>query len=469
MEMMEGMNNNRRPLKDTPRHQLTRGLLRTLNVINSNYYRYRKLDSKLTGAITKTRKKKVSANYVFSGTGEETFHNGRYRVRGLILGAGSFGQVVEAEDLVTKTFVAIKIVQKKQQYTKQAQTEIKILQQLHLPQQHEATNYIVKLTDTFMHDGHQCLVFERLGPTLFSVLRGTNFHGISLKLLRKFTRQILKALEYMRHPNVNVIHCDLKPENILLVSPGHSSLKIIDFGSSCFSQNQIHRYTQSLCYRAPEVLLGVRNTIAIDMWSLGCILVEMHTGKPLFAGYDSADQLHRIINVLGIPPRELVARANPSYRRDYFDEIVIDDGINKLIDYRLKVHKVVPPKGFDVVSGLENFIADNSKSIAEIIASANYYGTPNHSPDQYPTFHDLVMRMLDFNPDTRITPTEALQHPFLLSTRHMQANETMEITSLSACDHSTMHDVHCCFTEETQMPPLNRSKQRRFLDTPDEG
>lgn len=97
----------------------------------------------------------------------------------------------------------------------------------------------VRLTDAFMHQGHQCLVFERLGPNLFDVLRGTNFNGISLKLLRKFTRQILKALEYMRHPNVNVIHCDLKPENILLVSHGHSSLKLIDFGSSCLSRNQV--------------------------------------------------------------------------------------------------------------------------------------------------------------------------------------------------------------------------------------
>ena len=97
----------------------------------------------------------------------------------------------------------------------------------------------VKLEDTFMHEGHQCLVFERLGPNLFDVLRGTSFSGISLKLLRKFTRQILKALEYIRHPNVNVIHCDLKPENILLVSHGHSSIKLIDFGSSCLSQNQV--------------------------------------------------------------------------------------------------------------------------------------------------------------------------------------------------------------------------------------
>ncbi|KAG6977443.1 hypothetical protein JG688_00000341 [Phytophthora aleatoria] len=353
MEITDGAVAPRRPLKDTPRHQLTRGLMRTLNVINVNYYR--KHNPKPTGVLAK-KKKKVPANYVFAETGDETFNNGRYLVRGRKLGAGSFGQVVEAQDLVTKQVLAIKVVQKKQQYTEQAQTEINILQLLHLPQQHDATNHI--------------------GRCFF----------------------------------------------ILLL---------------------IHRYTQSRFYRAPEVLL-----------------VEMHTGKPLFCGYDSADQLHRIINVLGMPPRDLIARANPSYRREYFDEIVMTEGNNTWIDYRLKVHKVVPPKGVDV-------IPESTKTLAEILASAHKYGSLNHSPEQYPALHDLVMRMLDFNPDTRITPTEAMQHPFLMSMRQMQPDEMMEEPvaqgKFKYMRASTMRDVHGR-NAETQMPPLNRAKQRRFLD-----
>ena len=63
-----------------------------------------------------------------------------------------------------------------------------------------------------------------------------------------------------------------------------SSLRLIDFGSACFEQEQVYTYIQSRFYRSPEVLLGIPYDLAIDMWSLGCILVEMHTGEPLFSG-----------------------------------------------------------------------------------------------------------------------------------------------------------------------------------------
>jgi serine/threonine protein kinase len=135
-------------------------------------------------------------------------------------------------------------------------------------------------------------------------------------------------------------------------------------------------------------------------------------------------------------------------------------------------------------------IPETSKTLAEILASAQKYGTLNHSPEQYPAFHDLVMRMLDFkyvsavafvnievwhsptcslvrSPETRITPTEAMQHPFLMSMRQLPPDETMgEPVAQGKFKYmraSTMNDVHGR-NADTQMPPLNRAKQRRFLD-----
>ena len=59
----------------------------------------------------------------------------------------------------------------------------------------------------------------------------------------------------------------------------------------------MYSYIQSRFYRSPEVILGLPYSVAIDMWSLGCILVEMHTGEPLFSGTDQFDQMQKIVQV----------------------------------------------------------------------------------------------------------------------------------------------------------------------------
>lgn len=156
---------------------------------------------------------------------------------------------------------------------------------------------IVRLQSHFMYRNHQCLVFEMLSLNLYELLKNTQFSGVSLNLIRKFAKQILKALQYLARPDVDVIHCDLKPENILLRHPKRSGIKVIDFGSSCLSNRQMYQYIQSRFYRSPEVILQLPYSVAIDMWSLGCILVEMHTGEPLFSGSDQFDQMQKIVKV----------------------------------------------------------------------------------------------------------------------------------------------------------------------------
>ena len=91
-----------------------------------------------------------------------------------------------------------------------------------------------------------------------------------------------------------------------LISVFVSALQVIDFGSSCYEHQRVYTYIQSRFYRAPEVILGARYGMPIDMWSLGCILAELLTGYPLLPGEDEGDQLSCIIELLGMPPQKLL-------------------------------------------------------------------------------------------------------------------------------------------------------------------
>lgn len=68
------------------------------------------------------------------------------------------------------------------------------------------------------------------------------------------------------------------------MDPARSLLKVVDFGSGCLVHEQVYTYVQSRYYRAPEVILRIRYSEKVDMWSLGCILAELYTGEPLFPG-----------------------------------------------------------------------------------------------------------------------------------------------------------------------------------------
>jgi len=116
---------------------------------------------------------------------------------------------------------------------------------------------IVRFYEQFDFSGHTCLVFEHLSFNLYELLRRTSFRGVSLNLIRKFARQILKTLAFLSLPDIDVIHCDLKPENILFRQPTRSAIKVIDFGSSCRRDQQVYVYIQSRFYRSPEVILGL--------------------------------------------------------------------------------------------------------------------------------------------------------------------------------------------------------------------
>ncbi len=357
----------------------------------------------------------------------------RYEIDSLI-GKGSFGQVVKAFDVVEQDYVAIKIIKNKRPFLQQAQIEVRLLE---LMNAHSNTNfnlntagdvndslgnYIVKLKGHFMHRNHLCLVFELLSYNLYDLLRNTNFRGVSLNLTRKFAQQLCSALMFLSSNELSIIHCDLKPENILLCNPKRSAIKIVDFGSSCQLGQRLYQYIQSRFYRSPEVLLGLSYDMAIDTWSLGCILVEMHTGEPLFNGHNEFDQMNKIVEVLGMPPLHMLEQGSKSKR--YFDKL--PDG-------------TWTPKRMPATKDSKKYRAPGTRRLRDLLGSeiggpqGRRSNEPGHSYHDYVKFEDIIVRMLHYDPKQRILPHETLQHPFF----KRQSNENAPPPLTNATTNTT--------------------------------
>ncbi|XP_065158157.1 serine/threonine-protein kinase minibrain isoform X3 [Atheta coriaria] len=391
-----------------PLRKLSVDLIKTYKRINEVYYAKKKRRAAQTQGEDSSHKKERKLyndgydddNHDYIVKNGEKFLD-RYEIDSLI-GKGSFGQVVKAFDHEEQNHVAIKIIKNKKPFLNQAQIEVKLLEMMNRADA-ENKYYIVKLKRHFMWRNHLCLVFELLSYNLYDLLRNTNFRGVSLNLTRKFAQQLCTALLFLSTPELNIIHCDLKPENILLCNPKRSAIKIVDFGSSCQLGHRIYQYIQSRFYRSPEVLLGIQYDLAIDMWSLGCILVEMHTGEPLFSGANEVDQLNKIVEVLGMPPKNLLDQG--SKVRKFFEKLSDGRYILKKSRTDGKKYKMPGTKKLHDILGVESGGPGGRRT-----------GEAGHSMSDYLKFKDLILRMLDYDPKSRITPYYALQHNFFKRT-----------------------------------------------------
>ncbi|XP_067874735.1 dual specificity tyrosine-phosphorylation-regulated kinase 1B-like isoform X2 [Heterodontus francisci] len=411
-----------------PLRKLSVDLIKTYKHINEVYYAKKKRRAQHVPPDDSSNKKErkvyndgyddESYDYIVKN-GEKWMD--RYEIDSLI-GKGSFGQVVKAYDHQEQEWVAVKIIKNKKAFLNQAQIELRLLE---LMNKHdtEMKYYIVHLKRHFMFRNHLCLVFELLSYNLYDLLRNTNFRGVSLNLTRKFAQQMCTALLFLATPELSIIHCDLKPENILLCNPKRSAIKIVDFGSSCQLGQRIYQYIQSRFYRSPEVLLGMPYDLAIDMWSLGCILVEMHTGEPLFSGSNEVDQMNKIVEVVGTPPSHMLEQAPKA--RKYFEKLSGGLWAIKKVKGVKKEYKAAASRKLHSIIGVETGGPSGRRA-----------GEPGHTPAEYLKFKDLILRMLDYDPKTRITPFYALQHNFFKKTLDEGTNTSNSISTSPSVEHS---------------------------------
>eukprot|EP00698_Gefionella_okellyi_P003601 TRINITY_DN13381_c0_g1_i1.p1 TRINITY_DN13381_c0_g1~~TRINITY_DN13381_c0_g1_i1.p1 ORF type:complete len:603 (-),score=124.45 TRINITY_DN13381_c0_g1_i1:207-2015(-) len=299
----------------------------------------------------------------------------RYEIL-MMLGKGSFGQVVKCFDYKTNSLVAVKLIRNKKRFHHQALVEVKILEHIRSQDKERVTNNI-HLIEHFYFRNHLCITFELLSINLYEYIKNNQFQGFSLSRIRRFAVQVLQSLCFLaKH---RIIHCDLKPENILLKHPNKSAIEVIDFGSSCFDEERMYTYIQSRFYRSPEVILGAPYGVEIDMWSFGCILAELYSGYPLFPGENEAEQLACIMEVLGPPPRHIIDSAPRK-------KIFFDSSSNPLIKPNSRGKKRLP----------------GTKDLPRALRCSD------------PLFISFLEESLKWDPRERMTPEEAMRHQWIL-------------------------------------------------------
>jgi serine/threonine protein kinase len=275
------------------------------------------------------------------------------------LGEGTYGVVYKAQDRRTQDFVALKCIRLDQEEEGIPPTsirEISILKELHHPN-------VVDLREVLNSQGKLTLVFEFMDSDLKKFMDAQK-GPLPESLIRSYAYQMIAGLCYCHCHRI--IHRDLKPQNLLINQIGF--IKLADFGLARAFTIPLRNYTHeviTLWYRPPEILLGSKfYSIAIDIWSTGCIIAEMMMRKPLFPGDSEIDELFSIFRVLGTPNEESFP------------------GVTQLPAFSDTFPKWEP------------------KNLAHVIKAAD------------PVAIDLLSQMLCYDPARRISAKAALDHPY---------------------------------------------------------
>ncbi|KAJ2432963.1 dual specificity protein kinase yak1 [Coemansia sp. RSA 2522] len=340
--------------------------------------------------------------YVSDVIGEKEGH--QYLILEM-LGSGTFGQVVKCQNLKTGDLVAVKVIKNKTAYYNQSMMEVQMLDLLNKKYDVDDRHHILRLKEWFVFRNHLVFVNELLSINLYDLLKQNQYQGLSTNLVRVLVQQILDAMIVMN--KAQIIHADLKPENILLEGMEKPVIKIIDFGSACFEWQTTFTYIQSRFYRSPEILLGLPYSSRIDMWSLGCIVAELYLGLPLFPGSSEYNQLSRIVDLLGTPPRNMLEKARRT--DEFFNYLGPSTWDFKPMDQfsRERNTEEKESKRYFSATTLEELITTYPirRRVSEAEQQREYQSRV--------ALIDFLRGLLQLDPGRRWSPLQASMHPFI--------------------------------------------------------
>ncbi|XP_017329873.1 homeodomain-interacting protein kinase 3a isoform X1 [Ictalurus punctatus] len=361
------------------------------------------------------------------------------------LGRGTFGQVAKCWKRGTNEIVAVKILKKHPSYARQGQIEVGILARLSAENADE--HNLVRAFECFQHRSHTCLVFEMLEQNLYDFLKQNKFSPLPLKVIRAVLQQVATALRKLK--SLGLIHADLKPENIMLVDPRRQPyrVKVIDFGSaSHVSKAVCSTYLQSRYYRAPEIILGLPFCEAIDMWSLGCVIAELFLGWPLYPGALEYDQIRYISQTQGLPGEHLLNVGTKTSR--FFC---------KASDSPYAAWRLKTTEEHETETGIKSkearkYIFSCLDDIGHVNLVLNMEGCDQlaEKADRR-EFVDLLRMMLLIDADQRITPSDALNHPFVTMQHLLDFPHSNHV-------QSCFHIMDMCHSRSSAYDVVNRNK-----------
>eukprot|EP00906_Rhabdomonas_costata_P037223 RCo052337 len=223
-----------------------------------------------------------------------------------LLGAGASGKVYSVKHKPSGLTIAVKRISVgEEQHLQQIKRELDTLYA-------ECHDHIITFYGAFFDHGDILIALERMDGSLHDCLSA--MQKIPETVLRGITKQVLKALVYL-HKTRHVVHRDVKPSNLLFSRDG--SIKITDFGISAAlvdSACQAHTFVGTVQYMSPERLSGAEYSYPVDIWSLGCTLIQLATGRHPYSKLDEKANFWEVLQLITnenspeLPPDQIFSR-----------------------------------------------------------------------------------------------------------------------------------------------------------------